>query len=103
MNDGRTVLGGRGPRNLIRGALALFVTPLRGDEPNGGGGRPRFPTKACKALQAKYPGLKGKTLVDALNPHTPGYEALDPQDPEQVHRIRRRPRAGAGTMPRDSA
>ncbi|MFL5306029.1 MAG: ABC transporter substrate-binding protein [Polyangia bacterium] len=42
-----------------------------------------FPTKACKALQAKYPGLKGKTLVDALNPHTPGYEALDPQDPSK--------------------
>jgi polar amino acid transport system substrate-binding protein len=36
---------------------------------------------ACKSLQSKYPGLKGKTLVDALNPHTPGYEALDPQDP----------------------
>ncbi|HSS38531.1 MAG TPA: ABC transporter substrate-binding protein [Polyangia bacterium] len=42
-----------------------------------------FPTKACKALQAKYPGVKGKTLVDALNPHTPGYEALDPQDPSK--------------------
>jgi len=41
---------------------------------------------ACKSLQAKFPGLKGKTLVDALNPHTPGYEALDPQDPS--HRIR---------------
>lgn len=36
---------------------------------------------ACLALQAKYPMLKGKTLVDALNPHTPGYEALDPNDP----------------------
>ncbi len=38
---------------------------------------------ACKALQAKYPSLHGKTLVDAINPHTPGYEALDPQDPSQ--------------------
>lgn len=38
---------------------------------------------ACKSLQAKYPGLKGKTMVDALNPHTPGYEALDPQDPSR--------------------
>ena len=36
---------------------------------------------ACQALQAKTPELKGKTLVDALNPHTPGYEALDPNDP----------------------
>lgn len=38
---------------------------------------------ACQALQAKYPELKGKTLVDAINPHTPGYEALDPQDPSK--------------------
>ena len=38
---------------------------------------------ACKALQAKHPELKGKTLVDAVNPHTPGYEALDPQDPDK--------------------
>ena len=38
---------------------------------------------ACQALQAKYPALKGKTLVDAVNPHTPGYEALDPNNPDQ--------------------
>jgi polar amino acid transport system substrate-binding protein len=37
----------------------------------------------CNQLQAKYPQLKGKTLVDAVNPHTPGYEALDPQDPDK--------------------
>ena len=38
---------------------------------------------ACHQLQAKYPQLKGKVLVDALNPHTPGYEALDPNDPSK--------------------
>jgi polar amino acid transport system substrate-binding protein len=38
---------------------------------------------ACGQLQAKYPQLKGKTLVDAVNPHTPGYEALDPNDPSK--------------------
>ena len=37
----------------------------------------------CKALQAKYPQFKGKTLVNAINPHTPGYEALDPNDPSK--------------------
>ena len=42
-----------------------------------------FPTKACEALQAKYPQYKGKTLVNAINPHTPGYEALDPKDPSK--------------------
>lgn len=37
----------------------------------------------CQALQAKYPQFKGKTLVNAINPHTPGYEALDPNDPSK--------------------
>jgi polar amino acid transport system substrate-binding protein len=36
---------------------------------------------ACQALQAKYRQFKGKTLISATSPHTPGYEALDPQDP----------------------
>jgi polar amino acid transport system substrate-binding protein len=39
--------------------------------------------EACAALQAKHPSLKGKTLVNAVNPHTPGYEALDPNDPNK--------------------
>lgn len=37
--------------------------------------------EACAALQAKYPDLKGKTLTNAVNPHTPGYETIDPKDP----------------------
>ncbi len=37
----------------------------------------------CAALQAKYPDLKGKKLVNAINPHTPGYEAIDPKDPNK--------------------
>ena len=35
------------------------------------------------ALQQKYPQWKGKTLVNAINPHTPGYEAIDPNDPSK--------------------
>jgi polar amino acid transport system substrate-binding protein len=38
---------------------------------------------ACTALQAKYPQFKGKALVNAINPHTPGYESLDPKDPSK--------------------
>ncbi len=34
---------------------------------------------ACAGLQAKYPDWEGKTLVNAINPHTPGYEAIDPK------------------------
>ncbi len=37
--------------------------------------------KVCSTLQSQYPQFKGKSLVDAINPHTPGYEALDPKDP----------------------
>lgn len=38
---------------------------------------------ACDALQAKFPDWKGKTLVNAINPHTPGYETIDPKDPSK--------------------
>lgn len=38
---------------------------------------------ACAALQSKYPDWKGKTLVNAINPHTPGYETIDPKDPSK--------------------
>src|SRR6202000_2969566 len=38
---------------------------------------------ACAALKDKYPDWKGKTLVNAINPHTPGYEAIDPNDPDK--------------------
>ena len=38
---------------------------------------------ACQQLQAKYPQFKGKTFVNAVNPYTPGYEALDPSDPSK--------------------
>jgi polar amino acid transport system substrate-binding protein len=38
---------------------------------------------ACTELQAKYPDWKGKTLVNAINPHTPGYEAIDAKDPNK--------------------
>lgn len=41
------------------------------------------PKAECAALQAKYPQLKGKNLVNAINPHTPGYETIDPKDPSK--------------------
>ena len=48
----------------------------------------------CAALQEKYSDWKGKTLVNAVNPHTPGYEAIDPKDPQQICRLRHRSRRG---------
>ena len=41
------------------------------------------PSAECAKLQAKYPQFKGKTLVNAVNPHTPGYETIDPKDPSK--------------------
>lgn len=41
------------------------------------------PKAECAALQAKYPQFKGKALVNAINPHTPGYETIDPKDPSK--------------------
>src|ERR1700748_2550119 len=38
---------------------------------------------ACKALQAKYPQFKDKTLVNATSPHTRGYESLAPAAPSR--------------------
>jgi polar amino acid transport system substrate-binding protein len=71
----------RRSRELIAGAacvLALFMSSQAKAAP----ATPAAPAE-CKALQAKYPQLKGKTLVNAINPHTPGYEALNPNDPSQ--------------------
>lgn len=39
------------------------------------------PPAECASLQAKYPQFKGKSLVNAINPHTLGYETIDPKDP----------------------
>src|SRR6195256_1504255 len=58
---------------LVAFLLAGFCAPMSANaEPAG-----------CAAMQAKYPDLKGKKLVNAINPHTPGYEAIDPKDPNK--------------------
>jgi len=56
-------------------ALALTAAPARAEAA-------KAPAE-CAALQAKYPQFKGKTLVNAINPHTPGYETIDPKDPSK--------------------
>jgi polar amino acid transport system substrate-binding protein len=74
------VLGGAARRLL---PLLVAVPCLAAlSLPAGADNLPSAPA-VCAKLQAKYPALKGKTLVDAVNPHTPGYEALDPNDPSK--------------------
>ncbi len=38
---------------------------------------------ACKDLRAQHPDLVGTTQINALNPYTPGYETVDPENPDQ--------------------
>jgi polar amino acid transport system substrate-binding protein len=62
-------------RRAVLGAIvaAGFLAPV---------GAQALPA-GCAALKEKYPDWKGKTLVNAINPHTPGYEAIDPKDPSK--------------------
>lgn len=77
VKNARSVAAGRTAVRLAAaaglGLLALAMPkPAEAGSPAG-----------CAALQAKYPQFKGKTLVNAINPHTPGYESLDPKDPSK--------------------
>ncbi|MDZ7884224.1 MAG: ABC transporter substrate-binding protein [Mycobacterium sp.] len=38
---------------------------------------------ACTELRAKYPELEGQTLTNAINPYTPGYETINPDNPAE--------------------
>lgn len=40
-------------------------------------------SSACSDLRAKYPDLDGKTLKNAINPYTPGYETINPDNPSE--------------------
>ena len=62
-------------RHVAMGAACLIAL--------GVSGQAQAAPAGCAALQAKYPAWKGKTLVNAINPHTPGYEAIDPKDPSK--------------------
>src|SRR6202012_537904 len=74
----RTGIAGRW-RQAILGSLCLTVLAISS---HAQAAEPATPAE-CQALQAKYPQFKGKTLTNAINPHTPGYEALDPNDPSK--------------------
>lgn len=64
-----------GSRGVVLGAMVLasLCAPVTA----------KAAPSACAGLQEKFPDWKGKTLVNAINPHTPGYEAIDPKDPNK--------------------
>lgn len=40
---------------------------------------------ACGELREAYPELEGSTLTNAINPYTPGYETINPDNPSEYH------------------
>lgn len=40
-------------------------------------------SEACVDLRAEYPDLDGETLTNAINPYTPGYETINPDNPSE--------------------
>ena len=81
-NQARGQRSGRTPRTALprwAGIASVLACVVALAVP----GTARAVPQACHQLQEKYPQLKGRTLVDAVNPHTPGYEALDPADPSR--------------------
>lgn len=73
-------------RQFWKGAVAAaYIVIAAGGTllTTGGGAHAADLPAACGELQAKYPDLVGKTLMNAINPHTPGYEAIDPEDPSK--------------------
>lgn len=38
---------------------------------------------ACADLRASNPDLQGRTLTNAINPYTPGYETVNPENPSE--------------------
>ena len=40
-------------------------------------------SEACTDLRTTYPDLEGETLTNAINPYTPGYETINPENPDE--------------------
>jgi polar amino acid transport system substrate-binding protein len=75
MPSSTSCLRGAAAAALSLSALALTPTAAQAEAAK--------PPAECSALQAKYPQFKGKALVNSINPHTPGYETIDPKDPNK--------------------
>jgi polar amino acid transport system substrate-binding protein len=68
------------------GAITLLASACGGSSPAASAGStPTYPALAssqtCTQLRSQNPDLAGKTLTNAINPHTPGYESISVSDP----------------------
>ena len=63
-------------------ALAGCSTDSDSAQPASGGDYADIASSpACTKLRHDHPELAGKTMRNAINPYTPGYETVDPDDP----------------------
>ncbi len=68
------------------GAITLLASACGGSSPaSSTSSAPAYPalksSPACTQLRSQNPNLAGKTLTNAINPHTPGYESISVSDP----------------------
>ncbi len=66
---------------MLTALMAATFLPACGSSGSVKAAAPSNTSGQCRALQQKYPKLKGATLTDALSPNSPGYEAADPKNP----------------------
>ncbi|MFC9849130.1 ABC transporter substrate-binding protein [Streptomyces sp. NPDC060223] len=71
------------PITVAFAASAVLLTACDAGSPSNAAASTTPVSPACKKLQSAHPELAGKTFTNAINPHTPGYEALDPNDPSR--------------------
>lgn len=62
-------------------ALAGCSTPDTSPSSSSGDYTDIANSPACSKLRQDHPDLGGKTMRNAINPYTPGYETVDPNDP----------------------
>lgn len=84
MNRSRTipVVGALAALGLALGGCSAGGSTSAGSDASDAAAKATS-SAACQALQKKYPQFSGKTLKNAINPHTPGYESPDPTDPSK--------------------
>ena len=65
---------------LLAGCASSAGTPAAEE---GGEFADLASSAACADLRTEYPDLDGETLINAINPYTPGYETINPDNPSE--------------------
>ncbi|QGQ18540.1 transporter substrate-binding domain-containing protein [Cellulomonas sp. JZ18] len=68
---------------LLLALTACSSTADAGAPEDGGPWADLAASAECEELREAHPDLVGTTQTNALNPHTPGYEIIDPENPDE--------------------